>query len=370
MIKFIRRLTSITILNLLAVGTSYAAAINGAGSSAAAPLYNTWAQAYSKQTGDVLDYKPVGSSTGIKQIKAREVDFGASDVAMSAADLKKEQLIQFPSAISGVIPVVNIPGVRSGELRLTGEVLAAIFSRQITHWNDPAIVALNPSLSLPNKGIELIVRQDGSGTTYNFSDYLSKVSLAWKTTMGRNFTIAWSKDATPVKGSSGISATVKKTPFAIGYIDYNYVVQDRLNAVQLKNRDGKFVAPSAEGFAAALNASQWKSANFEETLTDKAGPYAWPITMGTFVIVPHVTTNPAKTIALLKFFSWGFLHGDHLVNNVDLVRLPDIIQARVYRDMINVVDSSGAPLNGLCQWKNIATKSPFSSAFQGNFGCL
>lgn len=348
--KSLYRIAPVIGLSLLlsapSVNTS-AATLNGAGSSAAAPLYNIWAQAYTKKSADTLDYKPVGSSGGIKQIKAREVDFGASDVAMSTADLKKEQLIQFPSAISGVVPVVNLPGIKSGDLKLTGDILAAIFSRKITMWNDATIAAINPAINLPAKNIEVIVRQDGSGTTYNYTDYLSKVSADWKTAYSKNFTIAWHKDLTQIKGSSGIVAGIKKTPYAISYIDYNYVLQDKLTAVQLKNRDGKFLPPSAESFAAALTASQWKSkASFDEMLTDKSGPNVWPITMGTFVIVPQVSATPEKTIAVLKFFSWGFLNGDHLVNNVDLVRLPDAIQARVYKEMTTVTDKNGKPL----QW--------------------
>ncbi|MCU6432864.1 phosphate ABC transporter substrate-binding protein PstS [Undibacterium sp. Jales W-56] len=345
--KSFRHLVPALCISLTFSLPSLAAALNGAGSSAAAPLYNIWSQAYVKKSGEALDYKPVGSSGGIKQIKAREVDFGASDVAMNPADLKKEQLIQFPSAISGVVPIINVPGIRSGELKLTGELLAAIFSRKITMWNDAAITSLNPNVSLPSKNIEVIVRQDGSGTTYNYTDYLSKISPDWKAAYSKNFTIAWHKDLTQIKGSSGIVAALKKTPYAISYIDYNYVLQDKLSAVQLKNRDGKFLSASAESFAAALNASQWKTkASFDEMLTDKSGPNVWPITMGTFVIVPQASATPEKTIAVLKFFAWGFLNGDHLVNNVDLVRLPDAIQARVYKEMTTVTDKSGKPL----QW--------------------
>ncbi len=348
-----KRVSLLALLNLALlapIAPIQAATMNGAGSSAAAPLYNTWAEAYAKKNGDVLDYKPIGSSGGIKQIKAKEVDFGASDVALSPADLKKDQLIQFPSAISGVVPIVNLPGVKSGELRLTGDVLAAIFSRQIVSWNDAAITALNPEISLPKKNIEVIVRQDGSGTTYNYTDYLGKMSKDWQITYGKNFTITWHKDLTQVKGSSGIVATLKKTPYSISYVDYNYVLQDKLSSVQLKNRDGKFLEPTAESFAAALNASQWKSkAMFDEMLTDKPGPNAWPITMGTFVIMPQVTNNSDKTLAAIKFFTWGFMHGDRFVNHVDLVRLPDAIQARVFKEMTTIVDTNGKQLRWILE---------------------
>lgn len=342
----------IVTLSLLACfpALTRAADIMGAGSSAASPLYKKWAEAYKEKTSMTLDYQPVGSSAGLKQIKARTVDFGASDVAQTAAELKKENLIQFPSAISGVVPVINLPGVRARDLKLSGELLSRIFERKITRWNDPDIVSLNQGLALPGKDIEVIVRSDGSGTTYNFTNYLSKLSAEWQKTYGNNFTIQWHKELKQVKGSSGIVAEVKKTPYSISYVDYNYVVQDKLDFAKLKNKDGKFIMPSAESFAAALNASDWKkSGNFEETLTDKAGPKAWPIAMGTFVILQKSAVNLDKTSATLKFFTWSFINGDHLVGAVDFVRLPDAIQARVFKEMTTVTDSAGKPLNWTVQ---------------------
>lgn len=334
-------------LCFMSLTLAHAATTTGAGSSAAAPLYNKWAEAYNKKTGLTLEYQPAGSSAGIKQIKARSVDFGASDVAMSVVDLKREKLIQFPSAISGVVPVVNLPGIKTGELKLDGDTLAEIFSRRIDFWDDAVISKLNPSLRLPHKKIVIIVRQDGSGTTYNFTDYLSKVSAAWKNSFGKNFTIKWHTDLVQVKGSSAISSSVENTAYSISYIDYNYVLKDKLNSVSMKNREGKFVPPSASAFEAALNNSGWKTrGTFEEMLTDKPGITTWPITMGTFVIVPSSAINPEKAIAVLKFFTWGFMNGDYLVNTVDLVRLPDSIQARVYKEMMGVTNVSGAPL----QW--------------------
>lgn len=339
------RFTSFVFLCFLSVAFADAATMNGAGSSAAAPLYNKWAEAYSKKTGLTLDYQTAGSSAGIKQIKARSVDFGASDVALSMSDLKSEKLIQFPSAISGVVPVVNLPGIKSGEIKLDGELLAEIFSRKVSFWDDASIVKLNPGLRLPHKAIAVIVRQDGSGTTYNFTDYLSKISSSWAVSYGKNFTIKWHTDLIQIKGSSGVSKGVEKTSYSISYIDYNYVLKDKLTYAVMKNRDGRFVAPSASAFETALNSSEWKSlGKFEEMLTDKPGANSWPITMGTFVIVPHRANNPEKTIAILKFFTWGFMNGDYLVNTVDLVRLPDTIQARIYREMLTVIDASGRPL--------------------------
>ena len=331
---------------LSTVFSAHAADINGAGSSAAKPLYTLWADAYSKSGKPKLNYQPVGSSAGLKQIKEKAVDFGASDVAMSVEDMRTFKLICFPSAISGVVPVVNLPGMKQGEVQLTGEILADIFSRKVTKWNDPEIAAVNPGVNLPKIAIVAVVRQDGSGTTYNFTDYLSKMSSTWKASYGRNFTIAWPADTTPVKGSGGVVGAVKQTSGAIGYVDYNYVVQEKLNYAKVQNRDGKFVAPTGEAFASALSNSSWKSqATFEEMLTDKAGAHTWPITMGTFVIVPQVSNDPEKTIAALKFFTWAFLKGDKYVGDIDFVRLPDRIQARIYNELTKVTDSKGESLH-------------------------
>ncbi|MFZ6751623.1 phosphate ABC transporter substrate-binding protein PstS [Undibacterium sp. Ren11W] len=322
-----------------------AADVTGAGSSAAAPLYNKWAEIFQKKSNLTIEYLPQGSSAGIKKIKEKSVDFGASDVAMSPEDLKKFNLIQFPSAISGVAAVVNVPGIKAGELRLTGSALAGIFSRKISKWNDAEIIALNPNLHLPNKNIEVIVRSDGSGTTYNFTDYLSKMSKDWQASYGKNFSISWHKELSAVKGSSSIVASLKKTPYAISYIDFNYVVQDKLDFAQLKNRDGNFVTPSAASFSAALNASTWKSlGTFDEMLTDKPGNNAWPITMGTFVIMQQSSANPEKATTTLKFYTWAFMSGDQFVNSVDLVRLPDQVQARAFKEMTKVTDANGKPL--------------------------
>jgi phosphate transport system substrate-binding protein len=339
-----------TIAGLAALCTVFAAQaadITGAGSSAAKPLYNLWSDVYSKSGAPKLNYQPVGSSAGIKQIKEKQVDFGASDVAMSPEDLKTFKMICFPSAISGVVPVVNLPGVKAGELQLNGEVLADIFARKITKWNDPAIAALNTGVSLPKLPIVAVVRSDGSGTTYNFTDYLSKVSATWKSAYGHNFTINWPADTTPVKGSSGIVAAVKSNAGAIGYVDYNYVVQEKLAYAKVQNHDGRFVAPTSDAFASALTNSSWKThASFEEMLTDKPGSRTWPITMGTFVIIPQTTANPDRTIAALKFFTWAFLKGDQMVGDLDFVRLPDAVQARIYNELTKITDENGKPL----QW--------------------
>lgn len=335
------------LLGLVMLGATFAAHadITGAGSSAAKPLYTLWAEEYAKTGNPKLNYQPVGSSAGIKQIKEHSVDFGASDVAMSPEDRKTARMICFPSAISGVVPIVNLPGIKAGELQMTGEVLADIFARKVTKWNDPEIAAINPGVALPKLPIVAVVRSDGSGTTYNFTDYLAKMSKTWKEGFGHNFTITWPADATAVKGSGGVVTAVKQSAGAIGYVDYNYVVQEKLTYTKVQNRDGKFVAPNTEAFESALSNSSWKTqATFEEMLTDKAGARTWPITMGTFVIVPQVTNDPDKTTAALQFFTWAFLKGDKLVGNTDFVRLPDRVQARIYSEMTQITDTKGQPL--------------------------
>lgn len=334
---------------VLAAGLLFCASthaeIVGAGSSAAKPLYTKWAEYYAQSGGAKLNYQPVGSSAGLKQIRERAVDFGASDVAPPADDLKKDKLICFPSAISGVVPVINLPGIKSGEVQLNGPVLADIFAHRITKWNDPAIVGLNPGVALPKTTIVTVVRSDGSGTTYNFTDYLSKISPAWRTEFGRNFTIKWPTDANAVKGSGSIVSTVKQTPGAIGYVDYNYVVQDKLTAIRMLNRDGKSVLPRADAFASALNNSSWKNGQFDEMLTDRSGPNTWPITMGTFVLVPQVANDAERATATLKFFTWAFMKGDTVVGDLDFVRLPDRIQARIYSELTRVTDAQGKKLD-------------------------
>lgn len=315
--------------------------ISGAGSSGAKMLYAKWAEVYKIK----LNYQASGSSDGIRQIKAKAVDFGATDVAMGADELKKDGLILFPSAISGVVPFVNLPKIREGELKLTGEVLADIFAHKIKQWDDPAIAALNPGLSLPKTAIITVARQDGSGTTFNFTDYLSAVSPAWKAGFGKSFSIKWPGDTIAVKGSGDVVTSVKQNPGAIGYVDHKYIAQEKLAFVQLKNRDGKFVSPGPKGFESALYNSPWRgNGSFEESLSNRAGQQTWPITAGTFVLVPQNAKNPANTIAMLKFFSWAFIKGDHLADSADFVALPDAVQARVFKEMMKVRDDKGKPL--------------------------
>ncbi|ART52712.1 phosphate ABC transporter substrate-binding protein PstS [Acidovorax carolinensis] len=322
-----------------------AQSITGAGSSAAAPIYRSWAKAYARATGATVEYDPVGSSGGIKKIRQNEVGFGASDVAPSSKDLTEGGLVNFPVAITGISPVFNVAKVSDGQLRLSGELLSRIYMGEIIRWNAPEITALNPGVALPDEAIKVIVRSDGSGTTYNFTDYLSKVSSKWKTTYGAKTSIKWADGFIGAKGSDGVAKALKDTPGSIAYIDHGYVKEYGLASAQMKNADGEFVRPSVSAFRAALVNSEWAtSGSFSETLTQKPGKGAWPITMGTFVIVPKVANNPGQTLAALKFFAWAFLNGDTLVQENNFVRLPDRVQAAAFKTITSVKDKSGTPI--------------------------
>lgn len=316
--------------------------VTGAGSSAAAPIYQSWAREYQKASGVSMKYESVGSSAGIKKIRARESGFGASDVAPSEAELSRDGLVVFPIAITGIAPIVNLPKVSDGQLRLSGEVLARIFLGEITRWNAPEIVQLNPGMNLPDLPVKVVVRSDGSGTTYNFADYLAKMSPVWNEKNGVKTSFTWPASFLGAKGSEGVVKAVKETVGSIGYVDFGYVTDNKLNAVQLKNLEGEFLAPSIDAFRTALSRSEWVSKGmFTSTLTNKPGKGTWPITMGTFALVPQVADKADETLRVLKFFVWAFLNGDILVQESNFVRLPDRVQASAFRAITRVKDKAG-----------------------------
>ncbi len=330
---------------LAAAGVAAADTFTGAGSSAAAPIYRSWGAAYEKATGSRLAYESAGSSAGMRKIKAREVGYGATDVAPPPAELDKDGLAVFPIAITGIAPVVNLPRLAEGQLRLSGPVLARIFMGQIGHWNAPEIAQLNPGLALPALPIKVVVRSDGSGTTYNYTDYLAKVHPDWQGRYGVKSSIAWPEGFIAAKGSEGVSKAVRETVGGIAYVDFGYVREHGLNPVQMQNQAGEFLSPSSEGFRAALSHSDWvSSGNFTSTLTDKPGRGSWPITMGTFAAVPRVTDKPQATLPALKFFAWSFLHGDELVQQNNFVRLPTRVQAAAFKVIASVKDQAGNPI--------------------------
>lgn len=338
--------TSILALATLALwalaGPATAQTISGAGSTAAAPIYQSWAREYQKASGASLAYEAVGSSAGLKKIKARETGFGASDVAPASDELTRDGLVIFPIAITGIAPVINLPKVGDGQLRLTGEVLARIFLGDISRWNGPELQKLNPGLTLPDLPIKVVVRSDGSGTTYNFADYLAKMSPAWKEKNGVRTSFTWPAGFLAVKGSDGVVKAVKDTAGAIGYVDYGYVRDNKLNTVQLKNQEGEFAKPSIGAFRNALTNSEWVGkGSFTTTLTNQPGKGTWPLVMGTFVVLPRVTEKPEQTLPALKFFVWAFLNGDTLVQENNFVRLPDRVQSTAFKTIASIKDKSG-----------------------------
>ncbi len=330
---------------IVGMNAAHALEITGAGSSAAAPLYTKWADAYANKANVKLAYQPIGSTAGIKKFLENATDFGATDVPMSTADLKKHNLLIFPTAISGVVPFVNLPGVKPGELRLNAELIVGIYSGNITKWNDAAIKKENPNLALPNQNIVPLARADGSGTTYTLTDYFSRVSAEWQQKLGAGFTVSWPSNVTTVKGTNDLVALLKKTPGAIGYAEYAYVIEQNLNYAQLKNRDGQYVQPNAFSFRTALSCSSWrKTGNFNEMLTDKPCRGSWPITGSTYVLLRKVATQPERTAAVIQFFTWAFMEGDEIANRLDYIRLPNEVQARVFSELSRVVDANGTTL--------------------------
>jgi phosphate transport system substrate-binding protein len=320
-------------------------AISGAGSSAAAPVYKIWGAEYAKARGTSLDYAPVGSGAGMAKINKHEVDFGASDVIASAADLKKNDLVMFPTVITGVVPVVNIARIGPNQLRLSGDVLGRIFVGQVTQWDAPEIKALNPGLKLPARAIRVVARADGSGTTYHFSDYLARTSAAWKAKYGVANHFDWPAGTLAVKGSAEVAKTVLATEDSIGYIDFNYVLDDDLAGVAMKNTDGQFVTASVDGFHQAVMHSTWYSAgDFSTELNDLPGAGTWPITMGTYVAVPRVAVAGDRAERTLRFLTWAYVHGDSLARQAKFVPLPERVQASAYREISRVLGANGESL--------------------------
>lgn len=330
------------------IATSLASAappITGAGSTAAAPVYGVWAAKYEKETQVQLNYDAVGSGAGLARIRERKVDFGASDVPLSSADAQKDGLVGIPTVVTAAVPVINVPGVGRGQLHLTGDVLAKIFLGRIPAWNSPEIREINSKLKLPAAPIRLVVRADGSGTTYHFADYLAKVSPDWASAMGVKSQFQWPSQVIAVKGSGEVVNSVKSTPGAIGYVDYNYVLDNNLNYVRLRNAAGTFVEPNPETFGSAVRNSDWYTkGDFARGITDRPGTNSWPITMGTYALLPRVSTTPEGTLAALRFLTWGYINGDELAKLVKFVPLPQLVQARAYAEIAKIVDNKGNSL--------------------------
>lgn len=319
-----------------------AAEITGAGASFPAAIYAAWADAYNKATGNKINYQSIGSGAGLKQIAAKTVDFGASDAPLTPEQQAKDGMVQFPTVIGGVVPVVNIPGVQPGQLKLTGAVLADIYLGKITKWSDKAIKDLNPSLNLPDSDIGVVRRADGSGTSFVFTNYLSKVSPEWKTKVGEGTAPQW-----PVglggKGNEGVAAFVQRLPGSIGYVEYVYAKKNKLAHALVQNKDKQFPLPDDSTFAAAAAKADW-SKGFYEILTDQPGKDAWPITAATWIVMHASQDKPAQGAEVLKFFQWAYANGDKLATDLEFVPLPDETVKLISASWSNIKDASGKPV--------------------------
>ena len=322
---------------------TFAQDITGAGASFPAPLYAKWASDYNKATGVKINYQSVGSGAGLKQIEAKTVDFGASDAPLKDEDLQAKGLMQFPTVVGGVVPVVNIQGIKPGELKLNGQVLGDIYLGKITKWNDPAIKALNGALALPDATIAPVRRADGSGTSFAFTNYLSQVNPEWKSKVGEGTAVNWPTGAGG-KGNEGVAAFVGRLPNSIGYVEYAYVKQNKMSYAQLQNASGACVSPDDETFKAAAAGADWNK-SFYQILNNKPGKDAWPITTGTFILVHKVQDKPANAAAVLKFFDWAYKSGDKTAADLDYVPMPDSVKAIIAKAWAdNVKDASGKPV--------------------------
>jgi len=304
-------------------GASLAGDITGAGATFPYPIYAKWADAYKTKTGIGMNYQSIGSGGGIKQIEANTVDFGASDMPLKPEDLEKNGLMQFPTVVGGVVPVINVSGISAGALKLDGATLADIYLGKITMWNDPAIAALNKGLNLPDDDITVVHRSDGSGTSFIFTHYLSQVSPAWKSSVGEGTAVSW-KAGTGGKGNEGVASYVQRIKGSIGYVEYAYALQNKMSHVQLKNHDGLFVQPESSAFQAAAAGADWsKAPGLYLLLTNAPGAKSWPIAGATFILMHKTQKKPATAKDVLQFFDWAYANGDKMASDLDYVPLPD-----------------------------------------------
>jgi len=315
---------AIVAAGLVAASTSaFAADITGAGATFPFPVYSKWADAYKKETGNGLNYQSIGSGAGIKQIQAKTVTFGATDAPLKAEVLEKDGLVQWPMVMGAIVPVVNLEGVQSGELVLSGEVLGDIYLGKITKWDDAAIKKLNPSVKLPSEAITVVRRSDGSGTTFNFTDYLSKVSADWKSKVGSGTAVEW-QTGVGAKGNEGVSGNISQTKNSIGYVEYAYAKQNKLTYTAMVNKAGKTVQPTVEAFQAAASNADWaKAPGYYVILTDQPGENSWPITASTFILMHKEPTDKAASAEAIKFFKWAFANGGKSAEELDYIPMPE-----------------------------------------------
>jgi phosphate transport system substrate-binding protein len=342
--KFLSYAAALSLAAVFTITTAQAGDISGAGATFPYPIYAKWADAYKKDTGDGLNYQSIGSGGGIKQIKAKTVTFGASDKPLDQKELDEAGLIQFPMVMGGIVPVINVEGIKPGELALDGPTLAKIFMGEIAKWDDPAIAKLNPSVKLPSMAIAVVHRSDGSGTTYCFTNYLAKVSPDWKSKVGSDAAVEW-----PVgigaKGNEGVANNVALTKGGIGYVEYAYAKQNKLTFANLANQAGKTVAPEMKSFEAAAANADWKSVpGYGLMLTDQPGEGSWPITAASFILMHIVPQDAAASAAALKFFDWAYKNGDQMAAELDYIPMPDNVVALSEAEWTKIKDSSGKPV--------------------------
>jgi len=343
----VKHLTAIAVAGFVAATVLPAAAveISGAGATFPYPIYAKWADTYKKETGVGLNYQSIGSGGGIKQIEAKTVTFGATDAPLTGEDLNKFGLVQFPMVMGAIVPVVNIEGMKPGELVLDGPTLAEIFLGKLKNWDDPAIKALNPNAKLPSQAIAVVHRSDGSGTTFNFTYYLGLVSPDWKSKVGSATSVEW-----PVgigaKGNEGVSNNVAQTKGSIGYVEYAYALQNKLVYTNMVNKDGKTVAPTSEAVQAAAANADWNSVpGYGVILANQPGATSWPMTAATFILVPKQPTDAAATAEALKFFAWAYDKGDKMAEELDYVPMPKKVVGEIEKVWASEIkDSSGKPL--------------------------
>ena len=343
--KLFQTLTAAGLLATAAAAPAAALDISGAGATFPYPIYAKWADAYKKETNIGMNYQSIGSGGGIKQIEAKTVTFGATDAPLKGEELDKNGLVQFPMVMGGIVPVVNVDGIKAGDLVLDGATIAKIFLGQVKTWDDPAITKLNPNAKLPKQAIAVVHRSDGSGTTFNFTDYLSKVSPDWKSKVGSDTAVEW-----PVgigaKGNEGVSANIAQTKGSIGYVEYAYAKQNKLTHMKMVNKSGKTVSPTSEAFQAAAASADWKSQpGYGVILANQPGDASWPMTAATWILVYKKPSDAAATGEALKFFAWSYAKGQDMAKELDYVLMP----ANVVTDIekmwsTDIKDSSGKPV--------------------------
>jgi phosphate transport system substrate-binding protein len=333
-----KKLLAILFYSLFSLSVN-AAEITGAGATFPYPIYAKWAEAYNKATGNTLNYQSIGSSGGIRQINNKTVAFGASDAPVKGEDLEKLGQIQFPAIIGGTVPVINLDGFKPGELRITGPVLAEVFMGNITKWNDDKLVKLNPGKSLPNTNITVVHRADGSGTTFNWTDYLTSVSPEWEKRVGRGAAVKWpATSSVGGKGNEGVAANVNRIKGSIGYVEYAYVKKNNMNFMQLQNKSGNFVSPDDATFAAAAAGADWFSVpGMGLSIVNQGGKDTWPVTTASFIIMYKEPVDKKASAEVIKFFDWAFKNGKKLSEELDYVHLPDTLQNQIRQKVWNQI---------------------------------